>query len=339
MTAPSVSVLIPVYNRSGCVGAAIESVLAQSLPDFELLVVDDGSTDGSPAVVEDFARRDPRVVPMRNPGRPGPASARNAGLRRARGEFVAFLDSDDVWMPDALSVRLEAIRGGAILAGGDYLMRDRASGTARSMTDYFLNEIVAWWERDARAARVLDGARLRADRASWVEPRAMRNMLVGGFHWLTTSAAMVRRDALEAAGGFCTRRQRTEDLDLWVRLMDRGRFVFCDALVADCDITGRSAGAGERYAGYDSERRFDAYREAWHHLAFLRELAAGFDGSPDERAFIRQRIASLHRQCGFHAGPERPWRRVWHHANAVLRSAEQRAQFRGDRRTYLANPW
>lgn len=90
-----VSVIVPVYNVASYLPACIDSVLAQTFADFELLLVDDGSTDGSGDICDDYACRDVRVTVLHQPNA-GPAAARNAALDVAQGEYVAFVDSDDV---------------------------------------------------------------------------------------------------------------------------------------------------------------------------------------------------------------------------------------------------
>ena len=107
--APKITVAIPVYNREKYVGAAIDSILAQSFTDFEVLVVDDASTDGSRAVVE--AYRDQRVRLHALPANLGIAGVRNACLELARGEYLAFLDSDDLSHPDRLSAQVAFLDG------------------------------------------------------------------------------------------------------------------------------------------------------------------------------------------------------------------------------------
>jgi glycosyltransferase involved in cell wall biosynthesis len=104
---PYVSVVIPTFNRAVLIAGAVESVLAQTFPQLEIIVVDDGSTDETTEVVASLAASDRRVVLVRNPTHGGAQAARNAGIRAARGEWVAFLDSDDRYLPESVAIRLE----------------------------------------------------------------------------------------------------------------------------------------------------------------------------------------------------------------------------------------
>jgi glycosyltransferase involved in cell wall biosynthesis len=100
-----VSVIIPTFNRAGCIARAIDSVLAQTYRDREIIVVDDGSTDNTMQVLENYAERI-RCIRQDNAG---VSAARNAGLRAAQGEWVAFLDSDDTWLPSKLAVQMDLV--------------------------------------------------------------------------------------------------------------------------------------------------------------------------------------------------------------------------------------
>lgn len=135
-----VSVVLPVYNRARYVGEAIESVLSQTLPPDELIVVDDGSTDDSVAVVQRFARPELRVIRRANGGI---GAARNSGLCALTGDLVAFIDSDDLWERDKLELQVAALRAsddvqlvfGHLL---EFLSPDRAgelAATLRVATD------------------------------------------------------------------------------------------------------------------------------------------------------------------------------------------------------------
>lgn len=112
-----VSVIIPCFNAARFIAHTIESVLAQTYASFELIVVDDKSTDGSVEIVESYARTDPRVRLIRMPKNAGaPAAPRNTGLAAAHGEWVAFLDADDLWHPRKLELQMQALNAhGALM--------------------------------------------------------------------------------------------------------------------------------------------------------------------------------------------------------------------------------
>ncbi len=111
---PTVSVIVPTYQRAHCVAVAVGSALVQTFTDLEVLVIDDGSTDGTDAAVTSIG--DPRIRYIRLEHNAGVAAARNRGIRESRGEYLAFLDSDDTWFPDKIARQLERFeRGGADL--------------------------------------------------------------------------------------------------------------------------------------------------------------------------------------------------------------------------------
>jgi glycosyltransferase involved in cell wall biosynthesis len=122
---PLFSVIIPVYNRADVVGDAIRSVLSQSCQDFEIVVVDDGSSDDPHPVAEAFA--DPRIRFHRQ-ANGGGGAARNAGIDLARGQYVAFLDSDDCYLPDHLQTMHRLLDGTANAAGYARMIVDRGNG-------------------------------------------------------------------------------------------------------------------------------------------------------------------------------------------------------------------
>ncbi len=105
MTAPAVSILMPVYNGAAYVGQAIESALAQSYPDFELIIVNDGSTDNSAEMIRPYLA-DPRIIYFERPNG-GVAAARNAAIRIAKGRYIGFLDQDDLWLPEKLNLQVQ----------------------------------------------------------------------------------------------------------------------------------------------------------------------------------------------------------------------------------------
>lgn len=122
---PRFSVVIPAFNREDCILAAIESVRAQEITDWEIIVVDDGSTDQTAARVE--ALTDDRIRLIRQTNRGGSA-ARNTGIDAARGQFIAFLDSDDVWLPHHLSQALPLLTQGEACCTYARIEVDRGDG-------------------------------------------------------------------------------------------------------------------------------------------------------------------------------------------------------------------
>lgn len=105
VNSPSISVIIPVYNRENLVTSCIESILKQTYEHREIIVVDDGSTDNTLNVVKQY-QNDIKIIHIKNGGSP---AARNAGLKHASGDYIAYIDSDDTWRPDKLSIFMNCI--------------------------------------------------------------------------------------------------------------------------------------------------------------------------------------------------------------------------------------
>jgi glycosyltransferase involved in cell wall biosynthesis len=125
---PLVSVITAAFDAAATLEATIASVAAQSFPDWEMLVADDGSTDATPAIAAAWAARDPRVLPLPGPGREGPAGARNRAIRAARGRFIAFLDADDRWRQEKLARQLAFMQAKAAPFSFTAYRREDAEG-------------------------------------------------------------------------------------------------------------------------------------------------------------------------------------------------------------------
>lgn len=108
-----VSVVVPAFNRGFTIGDALESILKQSYQEWEALIVNDGSTDDTSEIVKEYKRRDPRIYLMEHDRQRGAQAARNTALRAARGNWIAFLDSDDRWLPHSLEARLKVAKTGS----------------------------------------------------------------------------------------------------------------------------------------------------------------------------------------------------------------------------------
>lgn len=184
-----VSVVIPVRNRAVALRRAIDSVLAQTVQDFEIIVVDDASTDGTPESIASY--RDPRIKSIRHERNRGGGIARNTGIRASSSPFVAFLDSDDEWLPTKLEKQLACFERSGKNVALVY------SGAERVHSDGTIEVHVP--RRDDNLSRTL-----------------LTDNVIG-----ETSVGMVRRSALEAIGGFDEELPAAQDMDLWLRLCER----------------------------------------------------------------------------------------------------------------------
>jgi glycosyltransferase involved in cell wall biosynthesis len=313
---PAVSVIMPAFNRAGFVGAAIASVRAQSMPDWELLVVDDGSSDDTLAVARRHAAEDCRIRVAANASQAGPGGARNHGAGMARAEWLAFLDSDDLWEPDKLALFLDETTARPALVASDYVTLDRDTGAATRLRDFILGVMMPWWRNDELAAAAIPCARIDGSFAAIAERDVLLSMTIGGGLWIHTSSAMVRADLFGRVGGFDPRLKRTEDFDLWLKLFGLGAVAYLDQPLATYDITGRSLAAGPRYG---VERRHTPYVEARYHLRLLRRIPRRFALSRPQLRFLRQRIVVHHRMCADRAGS-----RVVRFAHALMAASGSR---------------
>jgi glycosyltransferase involved in cell wall biosynthesis len=191
MTSPEVSIILPTFNRLQFLQAAVDSVFAQSFSDWELIVADDGSEAETAAWLGSLANG-PRVSVLRLPHTGNPGAARNAGLNVARGEYVAFLDSDDLWLPHKLARQLESLRQHPQRSWGH---------TAFAVID------------DCGHPPSGPQARTWPAAEGWVLERLVRMELV-----IAPASVIVRRHTLEQLGGFDVAQRACEDYDLWLRL-------------------------------------------------------------------------------------------------------------------------
>lgn len=193
---PLVSVVIPTFNRCDLLERALTAVFGQTLQDLEVIVADDGSTDGTGAMLRRWPER---VRHLRQTNR-GPAAARNLGLAATRGEYIAFLDSDDVWFPRSLEAHLEAFgrnpRTGLVYAG---------------------SEVV-----DAEGRLVKEQRPSAANRG-----RVLPQLLF--YNFVVPSTVVMRRACYEYAGPMNEELHFAEDWLYWLRIAGRFEFDFVDA--------------------------------------------------------------------------------------------------------------
>jgi glycosyltransferase involved in cell wall biosynthesis len=192
------TVVVPAFNAAHTIGSAIRSVLAQTAEDFELLIVDDGSTDGTSDAVR-AVDTDSRVRMIRQANK-GPSAARNRAIAEARGAFVSMLDADDLWLPEYLEVM------GAAL--------DANAEAPFSYTDAWLLD-----DQTRRVRRRSAMSSLRAPEAVTDARALLLELLQRNFIYTSTTS---RRSVLEAVGGYDETLGTGEDWDLWLRIVRRG---------------------------------------------------------------------------------------------------------------------
>jgi glycosyltransferase involved in cell wall biosynthesis len=185
---PAISVIIPTYNRSHLIGKSIQSVLNQTYSNFELIVVDDGSTDGTGEVVK--AINDKRLKYILCNKNIGAAAARNVGIRLAKGDFIAFQDDDDEWLPKKLEKQIEIIEKSSPEVGVVYTALCRKKGNK--------NIYIPSKSKKTKKGNI------------------HKSLLEGNF--VSTQTIFVRRDCFEIAGMFDENLPRLQDWELVIRL-------------------------------------------------------------------------------------------------------------------------
>ncbi|MDF0551858.1 glycosyltransferase family 2 protein [Kamptonema sp. UHCC 0994] len=193
---PLVSVIIPAYNAEKFIEETLKSVLAQTYPQIEVLVVDDGSQDRTPEIVEKIAQKDPRVQLLKQPNA-GVAAARNLGIQKSIGEYIAPIDADDIWYPENIEKQVKCM-----MAGGPSL------------------GVVYSWSLDIDEKGFLTGG----FRAFTIEGEVYKTLVCHNFLG-NASASMIRRSALDKVGFYESNyreqsAQGCEDWDLYLRLAE-----------------------------------------------------------------------------------------------------------------------
>lgn len=197
-----ISVIIPTYNRQKLVQRAIESVLDQSVVPYEIIVVDDGSTDNTKKEIIKYGSKI-RYIYQENSGKPG--AARNLGLKYVQGNWIAFLDSDDVWLPDKLNLQLKLINKvkvnlGIVFSGYEIVKKDKKISRSEIID---LSEFERLIDCDVDEGIIINGELLHYY-------LILKNII-------HTSTVLLNKDLLKSVSGFDPAITIAEDLDLWIR--------------------------------------------------------------------------------------------------------------------------
>ena len=280
VTQPTVTAVIPAFNAARFLPDCLQSVRSQVFDGaLEIVVVDDGSTDDTAML----ARACADVLCLSQPQR-GPSAARNAGLRAARGEFIAFLDADDLWPPHKLARQLAVLRAQptAALVVGDCRQFDAHGPLAQTEFEQARNGEPAWGRQP-------------------LVPDAYRRLLENNF--ITTGSVVARRDALLALEGFAEDLRLVEDLELWLRLARGHAVAWCREV---CLLRRR----------HDSNSSRDAESMALAFLAVLQRQPAGAPG-------LARHVADAHAHLVALALGQGRYRGAMQHAWLAMRSRKR----------------
>lgn len=224
--AEMVSIILPTYNRAYCIRRAVDSVLCQTWSKWELIVVDDGSSDGTEEIIAAYAAADSRIRYHRQPNNRGVSAARNEGIRLARHEYIAFQDSDDVWHADKLEKQMQVFDGRPEIG----LVYSAMQGT----------------RQDGSAVRIPDIS---------IDRKFLRGNLYGLLlqgNVIDAPTAVMRKSCVEKCGGFDESLSCLEDWELFLRIAREYEIGYTDEALVDSDI--HNEGVSSHVGGYFEAR-------------------------------------------------------------------------------------
>ncbi|MCR8915829.1 glycosyltransferase [Marinobacter panjinensis] len=242
---PLVTVITPTYNRADFLPEAIDGVLAQTFGDFELIVVDDGSTDNSSEILADYEAKDSRVRIFRQENQ-GQSVARNRALAEARGEYICFLDSDNYWPPEKLQqqVALFDEHPEVDVIYGDTITIDEngVELTRHNMTRYS-GHIAKWMLRD---------------------------------NCVSMNTAMARRKCFDDMGGMSGQRRVADDYDLWLKFSAQFQFLYVPEFWAYYRVMDDQISSDKTARFASNEAIIHDFRRSYPDAVSEEEFNAGF---------------------------------------------------------------
>jgi glycosyltransferase involved in cell wall biosynthesis len=297
--APRVSVVTPIYNSAAYLASTVESVRAQTFPDWELVLSDDGSSDSSVTIAKEFASHDSRIrVVEGNHG--GISSARNQGFQETHpeSEFVAFLDSDDTWEPEALELLVGELERHPECPAAHGLAR-AVDAEGRQFADDDLTESMRQ-RREIRDRRYVD---LSVSAPTSFQAELVQNYVV------TPGTSLIRRRVLAPLGGFAPATDPCEDWDMNLRIARHGGFALVDRVILNWRRHPRSISntAGKRW------------RRA--HLAVLQRAILAVENTPEQQKAAEFALLARCRESAAGAGQELAHGRVRSSARALMRAS------------------
>lgn len=292
---PLVSVVIPTYNYGKYLPDAIESVLSQTFKNYELIIVDDGSTDNTKEVVRPYLKN--TRIRYHYQENTGQSSAKNVGIKLARGDFIAFLDADDSWLPDKLELQMKLFQANPALG----VVYSRRLFIAEDGNDIYHEQ-----PKKLYAGNVL------------------YPMFMYGNHFLCSSTSVVRKECFAKVGLFDQALEASEDFDLWLRIAIHYPFDFVDKPLikfrAGHSSVSKREGVIARCGSLIAKRFLEKYREPLKIPSYV----------------IRKQRGFWFGQWGWrHFEQHRRWKAFWHYFVSLLNDPTYLFSLKGLLRCFL----
>jgi glycosyltransferase involved in cell wall biosynthesis len=272
-TAEKVSIIVPTYNRKSLLAFSVDSILQQTFPVTEVIIVDDGSTDGTAEEVELRLKNDPvwrdrvRFIYQENQGQ---SAANNAGIAIARGDWLGFNASDDIWLPNKLELQFEALR-----KFGD---------------EYGVCFSDAWFMNNPYMKHtVFEASRTKQNQIFGVVRDAIR-LIGSGRHPIWMQTALIRADIVRAVGGVDRELRYSEDHDFMFRLSLQTKFCFVTLPLVLID---RSP-AQTRHSGVARDWHKEEFCLRMEQMRFEKQLRLSANLSPATQELARQHLGHVH---------------------------------------------
>jgi len=212
-----VSVIMPTFNRAYSLERAINSVFCQSYRDWELIIVDDGSMDNTKEIVEKYLAESNKIRFIKNNRKKGPAGARNTGISSSKGEYIAFLDSDDEWMPNHLEECLNALKTTGYEVCSALWKENYYGKVAEIEKDVWYNSIFD---------KMLPCLGINRREKLWVfDDRLFEHIIMTGFYCYHINTVVASRKAIERVNGFNETYDASEDLEFMFKLIEQNNLV------------------------------------------------------------------------------------------------------------------
>jgi len=241
---PKVSVIIPTFNCGSYISEGIDSALNQTFKDFEIIIVDDGSTDNTKEIVQEYIEKHPKIIKYFYQSNQGVASARNKGIMESKGEYIAILEADDVWLPEKIRMQVKILNENSDAAmvytdaemfEGDHLIRASLCHSTHA------NQKIDGFRKKIQQCQFNDGTILKE---SLFDELLFGNLIV-------TLSVVMRKNCLSDVGNFDSH-LAIDDYDYWIRISEKFPIIYLNKITTryryrENSLSGKNSLRSARY--------------------------------------------------------------------------------------------